>query len=471
MALVGHTRLELARDDNFRNIVKRVEKHNTITPYVQNAIGQGNFHYTAERGYIMPISQWFSGCLLTDKKNPETLPDGTVIEPGFCGMIAYDANITAMAGGVDSQGQGGYSGANLRRGSFDTVDSGTIAGGYQYVWTWSNSQGNGIIESVGLCRNNLGKINFTEDEAIESADNFPVDDYLGYVNCTDNLYDMFIDYENEKGYKVSYSNGVITVNVYDLNTKRLHLLGSATDIIGDPTVHTISQAIDNYASTTSSMSLTSTAIHLLTWSNGGSTINDYAISLSDWTVTARSKTFNDVTFPRLSNNVRAWTRDGMVYIEDSTNGDYVYALANECHKIVKCNLVTSLVMDIWDNPAYKYVGVTTYDQNGGGMLMPNGDWYKFGTYDGSFSDNSYAIYFHNDKPYIVKAKRGGSTYAASQGYNPNNFGTCVRFARYNSNTMLLSTLFGNISTVNNLSEPIIKSPDLTMRLTYSITEQ
>ena len=55
----------------FRNgiEVKRIEKHNAITPWDQNVVTKGNIDMLIPSNKIMPIKQWFEGCLLTYNTN------------------------------------------------------------------------------------------------------------------------------------------------------------------------------------------------------------------------------------------------------------------------------------------------------------------------------------------------------------------------------------------------------------------
>jgi hypothetical protein len=93
MALQGFTELQFSYD-KFKHIdFSSGEKKNNITPWVQNAIGAGNFHSMMGQGKIMPLLQWFDGCYLLDKKQENAL--GT-------SMIDYDAGITACGGNSET---------------------------------------------------------------------------------------------------------------------------------------------------------------------------------------------------------------------------------------------------------------------------------------------------------------------------------------------------------------------------------
>ena len=63
--LKGRVRLDLKRG---REVIAREEGENTITPWFSTAINKGNWNYLMNNSKILPLDQWFAGCLLTDKQ-------------------------------------------------------------------------------------------------------------------------------------------------------------------------------------------------------------------------------------------------------------------------------------------------------------------------------------------------------------------------------------------------------------------
>jgi hypothetical protein len=110
MSLQGKARLSLFR----KGIeVHRVEKKNTITGYVQNAITKGNFNMSIPNSAIMPLSQWFDGCVLISGTNDASL-----------GMIAHNSDVVACAGNTADAGS-----TDIRRGNANTTETADITGG------------------------------------------------------------------------------------------------------------------------------------------------------------------------------------------------------------------------------------------------------------------------------------------------------------------------------------------------------
>lgn len=452
MALHGNTKLELIRDGK---VIKRIEKHNDITSWVQNVIGSGNFQYRADPSKLIPIKQFFDGCLLTDKVN-----DASTM------MIAGNSEVTAQAGNDSYTGSG-----NLKRGSFNTVESGAIAGGFRFVWDWNTSQGNGAIASVCLTRSQIGKAHYLSDGLPEASGG--VIDFLHYQQSSSisKLFSQMtiIDYEKEIAYKVDYSSGTITVDEYEVNTKRLHLLGAQDEYILKET-HSISQTVNNFSYSTASASYTGNKIHLITFS--GNTLNDYSIDTTSWTVSATTHTYSGANFSSIGSGYVCLSKDAMPII-----GDYIYGLGSSCTKIIKANLLGNNDADVtaYDNPLYGVLSRVDYS-NGACVILPNGDWYKFnGEIQNSTNDYfTSAIYAHNSNFYVV---RHDFTFdrCFGVGINSNNYGTQVWNATHSDGsserrTRALTTMFPYVSTVNNLEEAVTKDITMYMKLTYEITE-
>ena len=76
--LQGKAILELAREKKVNNrirreVVKRVEQKNDITALVDGIINEGNFFNAISNSKILPVKQWFEGCLLTDIVNDKDI--------------------------------------------------------------------------------------------------------------------------------------------------------------------------------------------------------------------------------------------------------------------------------------------------------------------------------------------------------------------------------------------------------------
>ena len=468
MALQGNTILELAREKKVNNrikreVVKRIEKHNAITPWGQNVVTKGNIGMLIPSNKIMPIKQWFEGCLLTDNPNDASLS-----------MIAGNSNVTAQAG------NDAYSGTYQKRGSFNASESGIISSpnsnyeGFRFVWDWLTNQGNGRIASIGLTKHQFGIAEISDGDI--TATGTGIDDTLFDSGDVANLLTgrmTIVDWEKEIGYFVSYSNGVITVEEYLLSTKQMHFMyrfpATMPQLLA---THTITQTVADYARNNVSISYTGNAIHFITW-NGG-TINDYEISTSTWEVTSRTRTFSGVTF---STYLVGYYNDYLQKDVCPIVGDYVFMLGvtNSVLKMFKCNLLGSSEAEIFEYELPS--GIMTFEQgniNGVSALLPNGDIYKFSSRYGA-GENEPCLYFHNDKFYVARCTKFGRSQWGNGNnevsLNANAYGDLLGLScQGNSTRYMLKTMFPYVSTVNNLDSAVIKSADLTMKLTYEITE-
>lgn len=444
MALKGYTRLDLLRDNK---VVKRIEKHNAITPWVQSAIRQGNFNMAIPYGKIMPLKQWFEGCLLTDNENDDTLS-----------MIAHNSSITAQAS------NDAYSGDNMKRGIFNTNESGEITGGYRFVWDWLTSQGNGVISSVCLTRASIGASELSETATAPQTN---INEQLFFTGMNASYLGLgkvqIIDYTKETGYNVTYSSGTITIEEYDLSTYRLHLLDEPMKARLKAT-HNISQTVSNYGDNHVSLSYTGDAIHFVTWS--GSVVTDYVISTSTWEVTETiTRTFTGVTFQNYQNNYQGGLHKDVAPII----GDYIWLLGtvSGVPKMLKCNLLGDQAAEIFEYSIPISAGIAN---NGCSIILPNNDFYKFG----APLNTTSGLYYHNDTFYHIKQAKFGHNWGngfCEAGYDT-GMGTIIT-TLHDTNQLGgvgINALFPYVSTVNNLENAVTKSADLTMKLTYEITE-
>ena len=483
--LQGNTILEFAREKKINNrikreVVNRIKKHNAITPWIQNAITKGNFNMSIPNSAIMPLSQWFDGCMLTSGTNDASL-----------GMIAYNSDVVACAGNSADSGS-----TDIRRGALNTTETADITGGRRFVWDWGTDRGNGVIASVGLTRSALAIAEISK-EAIPTGNFFNLPlfvtnngtwnvSYFNFGRC------QIIDYEKAKAYYIYYSNGVIIAE-YDLSTKNIQLLDTpfslrkgydgnyvvTTHSIPNSTISNPSPAFTN-----SSIGYTGSHIHFVVWS--GATIKDYVINTSTWELDSSygtsgviTRTFSGVTFTNIAVD-SSWNR---FFKKDvfPIVGDYIWAFGtvDNVPKILKCNLLGSSATEIFefDNPYYTKVSVAAGSMaqyNGASVILPNGDIVKRVSWNNvSVVNNSQpCLLIHNDEMYLSRVRTYvlGST-SADVGINSNGYGTQIINRTTDVNGMGILELCSNyISTCNNLDEAVTKSADLTMKLTYEITE-
>ena len=482
--LQGKARLELSRKGK---VVHRVEKKNTITGWHKNAVCRGDFAGGLDRldiSKVMPLTKWFDGCLLTDAPNPNN--DDV---PGFFGMIAGNANVVAMAG------NDAYTGSNTRRGSADLTagNTGPITNGYRWTWRWSESVGNGHIESVGLTRGNLGKLHYVESgnldyEVNPSLEITTINESLtgGALSQSHEFRELsVIDYEKELGYKVWYegdsSSGDIMVEEYALSTKRPHLTGEPFGVrhkIGSTHIINMASGIRDYdIQWNSCVTYTGDKLHLITWGESTGRVSDYIIDPTDYSAIAQvyERNYSDIEFKANANYAvyQNLTKDRMWIEYEEVNGvstPFLYAIASVLgvDKIVKCNLTNdSQVSEVATSPISlqsPWIGLPNGDRY---IVLPRGY-----TSDGKWVCD--AVYHHNGRWYRTQAYDYSSQGYAIQGIQGGGvYGTNLYKFDTNRTTegwSSVDAMFGWVSTCANLDTAVDKNASLTMTLVYEITE-
>lgn len=473
----GRLRLDLSRKGK---VYKRVEQKNTVTTLVQDTFLDGNFSYLLEREKAI-VENWFDGCLLTDKAN----------NPSLC-MIAHDSDITAQAGNDT------YTGLNPKRGSYIPADSHTFTDptlGFLKVWRWDNAYGNGKINSVCLCPHETAIFDYQEGAL--PIDGNPPNKVLGTSTVSADYFDdslahlTIIDYNTGKGYYVTASSDFASVIIedFEVSCSRVRILDRPDYVVRKIGRHVIpiSPALPSWETRFGgwrvALAYTGDTIHIIPFENfteGGVRkvrIRDYQILTSDLTSfvdpTPTPLVYSDVflyTFPVRANlrGESEFQKDDFIY--NATDG-YLYALGEEgtTPSMLRFDLNSTSVHSYdlsFAPPAYSYGIDNGYVNNSGGLILDNGDFYRFCNVDGS-SAYKYMYYYHNDKVYAV---RPYTNYTSRFKNFSGGKGTVIYTMNYGTPTIQLDNIYPYVSTVANLSEEIKKTADFDMTLQYSVRE-
>lgn len=443
--LEGITRLELAKNGK---VVEQIEKHNTITPYMNDLLTKGNWNWKVDSNKVAPLRQFFQGCYLTSEENDPSIS-----------MLAYNSDIVAQAS------NNAYSGVNTKRGSYNANESGPVANGYKFVWDWNTAQGNGDIKSVCLTRAALGAADFAIGRDPESG--AYVSERISDSNAVPNIYNnrqldnLLIDWEKERAYVFGYDSSVpeITITEKRVVTKTLHLFDDPFNPVNIEVHHIpLPAAIPNYSYSYSSFSYTGDTIHFIQ-THQGTTNNliDYEISTSDWSLTVHEHTYENVTF--YGGAFNAVCKDVIMI---KAGYFYTFAAVGGVAKFVKLSMSNDADKTTFDFPTTPE-GSSERDKvihgNYPSVLLPNGDICRYRT------DNALSYYFHNEKLYACRALT--NYYGPSKNPIGNKYGTWLALEDNNS-WLIAPAPF--VSTVNNLGRTVSKTNDLTMKLTYTITE-
>lgn len=455
--LHGHARLEFARERKVgkrirREVVNVIEHDNTITPWTDDVLNDGNFHFQIQPSKLMPVRQFFDGCCLTDKVNDPTLS-----------MLAGDSEVTAMAG------KSSYSGLNPKRGTYNQIESGDITGGIRQVWDWGTAYGNGPIASVCLTRSVLGEVEMYDDDSTFESTSAYIDelmnsDYSAPEMCGVNIYSNGGRY----AYRVYYEDNSIKIQEYDLNNEILIVRGDIFEPVPIGTPHVINETLTNAAY--ASVSYTGTKLHVIETSGGTMTI--ISINISDWSYTTATYTFEDLTFVQQREIKPDVGLPKDVHII-SGNYVYTYATVSSTIKFVKCNLTNPADVDDFDIPTV-LSSMVSIEGHAAGVLLPNGDILKPQARADNL-DNRTALYFHNGKCYVVYCRMhdiDGHSAIIICGINVIKGGVVVNKYGFGTRCALgIEMIHPFVSTVNNLADSVMKTASLTMKLTYDLTEE
>lgn len=148
MALHGSATIELTNADGSKQIVKH---DNMIT----NAVNDMLTSFRGEMPLVMRmastgdsfVKHLFGGIMLFNERLTDDPADYAINTTKITGYASQDA----------------YNGTDLSRGSANLAESGLQEdGSYKLVFDFSTSQGNGTIQSIGLCPNVMGQIGATD---------------------------------------------------------------------------------------------------------------------------------------------------------------------------------------------------------------------------------------------------------------------------------------------------------------------
>lgn len=478
----GHVLLETI-DAETGEVIQKAEGENSVTPLVAEMIGGGNLFCQMDPTKILPIfSNFFSGCYLTDAD-----------ESSLSDMVDGSSHIVAQA---SNNSYTPIDGNNTRRGSMVSSSCDYVNDKLQMenVWTWTPEQGNvededQDIRSVCLTRPALGAANFQSDDVPDDGsviELLTTSNNYGYITeGTDLSKCNVVDYTNERGYEVTYDNAVITLNVYSLNTHRLHLKGPINDVIDLVATQTYSQDLGTVTAQNTTVALENGYLYILHHSAGtgadvGKAILDiFKIDLSDLSGTYAQRKYSGITFLDYVNGLTTFCRDEMIV----KNG-YVYAYATDNadttetkYRIAKCSLTSDVDVDDDDiNPLFLAAkGGQTWSTslNGPALVFPNGDWIKISSYSNQYKPS---LYYHDGNYYMVNFPHPNGSYENYREVSFTGYGTILvrRKNLYGGTTAALGAAFTEISTVYNLEDhqqsPVHKTSNLQMRLTYTITE-
>lgn len=448
----GKTIVELK--DVKTGIVDKIEDSNMVTNALNDIVNSLSYGWLVDKkidslDMIYPIVYKLLGGVVAFPSNIE--------ENALNYYAPYNTDATCFASNVVN------SGTETRRGSFNVNESGPVLDefgkkiGYRFIWDFETSQANGDISCICLTHPRAGynwygcddtdstNLVTLADAVISSAgaDYYGLGKYLNgefYIDEEKCVYSIVKDDASFKIYKFSntFTNkiGMFDKPKYKMNPDEF--IESYEFLYKIPGTSTFLQNSESYMFTKLSEGM---AIGISHSKNSLGSATVYWIKLN-----VKTGEYTEGTW-----TIEAKLRDakGNVVV----NGNYMYWIAANSMGIYKINIDNTTDVNI----------IQSYTELSDNIMMntiPNGV---------IIGKNFYVA---NDTIHICKG------YDDYRNGNPSIFMDNLMYepSTYNKGSLTISTnryilAPQYLATINNLSSPVIKTPDKTMKITYVITEE
>ena len=457
MKLSGNLKIELT--DVESGEVTTVEKDNMVTNAVNNILGTNPlaaFYYyksnyvtrTAWQENLLPICpNMIGGILLFSNSLDEDVDN---LYPTSDNLpVAYASN------DVNST-------SDLQRGSLSQTEGGETDDGYQFVWEFTATQGNGTIAALALTSALGGAGGY--GSIADDASAFLVMDAMVMYTDDDILQYLFnaveIDFENNTVISIAFSSPSVVITKLRIPIVSIGL----KDYVDD----TSAEVIETYTITCSTF-LPSSTYHTFVdgfdgyWygfgnsanSSGSATLKWIKISKDDYSYEEGSYTLSNVTmtfagyrsfssYPQYRN--KCVVRDG-----------YVYIPSYDAAGVYKINISNSADVDLIELGFTS--GAKSLNESSYGLFLARVEDLIIG----------YDFQITADDTVIQTVGSARFDYTGTPFFQYKNF---VVFwgGEYSSERRYVAILTPYMATICNLDSAVVKTSDMTMKITYTLTE-
>jgi len=460
--LKGTTKIELT---NVKTGEKEtIEKHNMVTNALSTLYQPKLGHLTQEstlRGFTPCYHTMMGGLLLFD------------------GSITENADRIYAPAGVNVTGCARYNqvntGTGRTQGSYNLTESkyDSSAKKMTYVYDFNTSQGNGTVASVCLTNIDAGygaygcdivTLQSLNRSLFSTPMNYLVggrDQYSGIsVGTYEHLF--YIDPEADIGYYFTVTDSThLSITKRMLRLKTFSLFNNNLKVMEKLELQVLEKAIGNYKCY--NFDPDENALYIFSASSSTVAINSTfmvtKIDLSTWAVTQYTlSNTGDAAFA--SSSRWAFAHKGYCYIWSSSS-------PYSCYKIEIANTVNITKLtgtaSSYCAPMYAHDGLVHYQyiSSSGSSIQSGTRQYIADSENNSLklSGNGYVIAFSYSKYYY------------SPSMTPVKDMPLVFYCSLGSNvTPSFYYLTNYLATINNLTEPVVKTSDKTMKVTYIIEE-
>lgn len=490
--LNGRTIIELT--DVKTGVTEKIEKTNMVTNainsyYKDNLLGLNDYNPNRVSVYFEKYGKFNSS---SSNSNGTYSLLGTLIGGVLCYSSPLEENVDNFYAPLTNEliacaniEQNTYN-ELTRRGSFNAIESGETEKGYKFVWDFATHQGNGTISSLGLTSYWGGINGFDGVPFVMSNSNSK----YYFQTVSENYHDVFsneiykkmniIEFDAEKNIGISIGvvkkgdRNVITIWKVKLSiTKRRLKFGYLSDkeVVETYEIPTTDTGVENFCTLLKDGNFMFADGKDGYWYgllSGGSYTrwikikkDNYSVTTGEWDSFGFNYTFNKI----LNNNkIQYYSGSSSMIIK----GDYIYVKTG--NKIFIVN---------------KNTGVVESTENSGVRI------YWIDMLDAVWNYGPQSINFNfnfNNSNYGQTHKESPTFYMGTDRYDKIHYNFLENFKTI-SNTFLFKitnsvfiTGFNGyapeaalvtpyLATINNLQEPVTKTADKTMKITYILEEE
>lgn len=462
----GYTKIELTNVHTGEKEV--VEKHNIVTNnlsemYKTFLLGDSNQYFNATDPLY---DRGMGGIILFSNQLTE--------DANKYGMIFNSADdIVGCAGNFVNTS------SDKQLGSRNKTESKILDNGYKYVWDFGTSQANGTISAVGLT-NSIA----CSKSGLAYATPYPVDNptrdnggkFLHAYGLGQYKFSNIVSYNFDNNTfvavnLVSATEAKFTVYKIDINTQ--YILPANT-IAGSKKILKLSET-----NVTMPAGLNINNGNILDGFDGyyyyvehtnNNKLKLARISKTNFTYDS-TYGLKDITYE--SNLLLVLTTNNISTSDKIANG-YLYTRANNKSRAfykIKLSDPTKYtditIPDNYYNSTYSSYMVS----NGkciyvcGNIIFPDDSIRHYNYYDFSAATDNPSTYYY----FVCSSKMGYSDYILISP-DSSKFVTIPHSGNYYYTSIGIGYFFNSLSTINNLSSPVVKTADKTMKITYTLTE-
>lgn len=478
--------------NNRTHLDTHIEHDNMVTSWLEDITSQLWMYdiYAPKKFQTLNADDVFGGIMLFEHPLGTDADDYWFPSPTTNRMVAH--------GNHES-----YAGADLTRGSFNAGQSSWGSGSITRVWDFTNEQGNGTIASLGLCSKRAGFIGsgqptMPESSAVGKFADRTYSQVIGGISNTDNRsYNACYVTEGCFYWMYLTSNGTLKVikcnapwNMY--RPTRYYVAQNTVTSLG----YNVLATSDNLSETTYDLSSAlgtincsvafvsdSGKLYLISggpsaWSNGTSrTLVIFDIVAGTYT----TKTVTNNTGHQLHTyNNSNQTNIGQMAVK----GDYLYLLTQENPtKLAFINLTdnTDCGLVLAPDGVSDFTFPRSYTSAPGGNSGLDVYGNMLIVHDSSptsslqWTDVVYVIVEPDHSLYLDAYALNANYYNVNKVFSCGKINNAYTFVyghyntSYNQNELNADVL-PCLTTKNNLESAVTKTADMTMRVTYTVTE-